>query len=387
MSVTLLTGVPGAGKSYHAVNQIVDLLKSDADFRILTNIEGLNLEDSRLITVNWSTEDFRYSQQVQYLDQHRGGNNELHVYYFIDEAQRFFPSQLKDQDILYFFEYHRHLGLDICVITQHNKKISYGVAALCDEEIRAVSQMVNPFPGRFFYKRLAGGEYFGKLSLKKKDEVFKAYRSFDAGAGKSKTSYKFPALVAGLLFLFVVAYFLGMKALSGIGGDEEQLEHIPIAQTETETVGEHSQVSLDERQQDAIDLEKYEVIPDMQGHRSKPVGVPIPDYYFADNDTLGFELAHHIKTVSVVDYLEQYPPTFHGYGYFHMVNDTFFLLDRNGQDFIFPDDKVMDVAYSQDRDFSSDREYNTRYVDLLDDLKFERFQDQVRQGNIQFYEN
>lgn len=50
MSIEILTGVPGAGKTYFAVSRIQKLLTRETRFLILHNIEGLYPSDNRCIS-------------------------------------------------------------------------------------------------------------------------------------------------------------------------------------------------------------------------------------------------------------------------------------------------------------------------------------------------
>lgn len=91
--ITLLTGIPRSGKSYYAVHNILEKLTSDKPFLILTNIEGLNVDDARLITQEFDATFFQNTRIAPYLRDLRdkyGLKPEDPIYLYIDEAQRYF---------------------------------------------------------------------------------------------------------------------------------------------------------------------------------------------------------------------------------------------------------------------------------------------------------
>ena len=220
MAIEILTGVPGAGKSYYAVYRIYQLLhRDDWTGLVLHNIEGLSVPDNRCILCTWDTSSFSVEKMSEYLNKLRLEYNlssEDVIHFYIDEAQRFFPPELKDSQVLYFFDYHRHFGVHITLITQHEKKLTYKITTLSDLEIRAVSSRINPF-GSFIYKLSSSGEHFGTERLSKKPEIFSLYQSFRAGTGKAKKS-RFRYLVLALVVSFPLLVVLFFRVFSASFG-------------------------------------------------------------------------------------------------------------------------------------------------------------------------
>ena len=75
--------------------------------------------DNRCLPVNWVSIDFNAQAMQERLKSLRSeyqlqDSDLIHIY--VDEAQRFFPPDLKDADILYFFDYHRHYRVTKLVI-------------------------------------------------------------------------------------------------------------------------------------------------------------------------------------------------------------------------------------------------------------------------------
>lgn len=122
MSLRLITGDPGARKSYFCVREIVEKeLKKGRP--VFTDINGLNIEG-----VGVAEEDWR---------KHPDGS--LVIY---DEAQR--QSRYKkgysnsNDDILNDLQIHRHRGFDIWFITQSPLFLNQWVTELCDEHFHLV---------------------------------------------------------------------------------------------------------------------------------------------------------------------------------------------------------------------------------------------------------
>ncbi len=122
MSLRLITGDPGARKSYFCVREIVEKeLKKGRP--IFTDINGLNIEG-----VGVAEEDWR---------KHPDGS--LVIY---DEAQR--QSRYKkgysnsNDDILNDLQIHRHRGFDIWFITQSPLFLNQWVTELCDEHFHLI---------------------------------------------------------------------------------------------------------------------------------------------------------------------------------------------------------------------------------------------------------
>jgi hypothetical protein len=128
MSITLVTGRPGAGKSYFAVKMLRDeFFKYDKEFdqfkpikhkengvvyTIISNIENLNLQHLPLdylvdLYAAGCVLDF-FTIEVQ---------DKLHqkfknIVYILDECQQYFRylTPKADEKVFFYFEKHRHYG-------------------------------------------------------------------------------------------------------------------------------------------------------------------------------------------------------------------------------------------------------------------------------------
>lgn len=198
--ITLLTGIPGSGKSYMAVHH-VSKLKDQS--KILHNIEGFKLGiplDKFSIDNNIKKTDvFRKSWHEK--------NDTLHGWtIIIDEAAELFPRHLKDTDIVSFFDYHRHYGIDIFLITQDVKKVSPDITCLAESHYRAASGASNPIPGFLLYQLMVGGEAVSRKFIRKKKEVFALY--------KSTNNHSSGTLSVGKIYLAVALIAFAVFAIS-----------------------------------------------------------------------------------------------------------------------------------------------------------------------------
>lgn len=169
--ITLLTGIPGSGKSYMAVDHVS---KMKDQSKVLHNIEGFKL--------GISLDQFSIDHKIQKIDVFRKSwhekNDLLHGWtIIIDEAAELFPKSLRDTDIIGFFDYHRHYGIDIFLITQDIKKVTADITCLAESHYRAASGASNPIPGVMIYQQIVGGESVARKYLKKRKEVFALYKS------------------------------------------------------------------------------------------------------------------------------------------------------------------------------------------------------------------
>lgn len=177
--ITLLTGIPGSGKSYMAVDHVS---RMNDQSKVLHNIEGFKL--------GVSLDQFSIDNKMSKIDVFRKSwhekNDLLHGWtIIIDEAAELFPKSLRDTDIIGFFDYHRHYGIDIFLITQDQKKVSPDITCLAESHYRAASGAANPFPGVLLYQQIVGGESVSRKWLRKRKEVFDLYKSTNNHSSKT----------------------------------------------------------------------------------------------------------------------------------------------------------------------------------------------------------
>ena len=213
--IRLITGLPGSGKSYFAVNEIIKLNYSfdkeffrfipKSDFTIFTNIENLKLSsiniDSYLRDKSLSIDDFfTVDFQRKLIDKYS------RVVYLLDESQKYFPKRYYNNDVFFFFQYHRHLGIDIYLITQDVSLLPSAITSLVEYEIRAVRSS-NRFMNIFRYHFISSGDIIGRKSLKADRLIFSLYTSaFSSSAISSNPRPLRKYVFAFVFFVFVVLF-------------------------------------------------------------------------------------------------------------------------------------------------------------------------------------
>ena len=247
--IRLITGLPGSGKTYFAVHEIVKLNYSfdkefyrftpKSDLVIFSNIEGLKLDcillDSYLKQRSLSIDDFfTVDYQAKVVEKYKK------VVYLIDEAQKYFPKKYYNNDVFFFFQYHRHLGIDLYLITQNSVLLPTAITSLVEYEIRAVRQ-TNRFKNVFRYRFVSAGEVIAKKTLRFDPLIASLYvSSFSSSPVKSNPApIKRYAFLFVFLFLFVlVAFKLFMSSFFPHRSDEptararesaKKLEHVPVS--------------------------------------------------------------------------------------------------------------------------------------------------------------
>lgn len=194
MSMILITGTPGSGKTLFAVNKILELQKQFPDRQIFADIEGLQIDG-----VERSPEDWRETPENSII--------------FYDEAQqherfRSGTSANKD-DIVQALQVHRHTGHDIYFITQSPRFLNAFVMDLIGEHYH----LHRPYGAKLasvYYWRGAQKQPNSEAAKERSEnnfqfvypkDVFKLYKSATAHHVK----FKIPTKIIGT---FVIA--LGM---------------------------------------------------------------------------------------------------------------------------------------------------------------------------------
>lgn len=145
MSIYIVEGKPGAGKSYHTlVNDILPALKAGRP--LYTNMAGLNTQlialalDVPRMDINISMIDKR-EDWIQLLDWKESDKEGATLkfpkasLFVIDEAQMIWNSREFKNTTKGFTDllaYHRHFGLDFCFLTQDAKLLDVNISRICE---------------------------------------------------------------------------------------------------------------------------------------------------------------------------------------------------------------------------------------------------------------
>jgi len=189
MAIFICEGKPGSGKSYFAVKYIADYCTTYDEFYekhfikdgylIVTNIKNLKIDHKnfdlwweklgkKVLTVSFWEEIIK-----------KGGYKK--VVLIIDEAQKYLYG-LKDKEVFFFFQYHRHLGIDIFLLTQTVKALPKEIVELTEFIYRALPQSrATPFWFIYHLIDIQTKEKLGVKKLKKDPKVFRLYTSQELG--------------------------------------------------------------------------------------------------------------------------------------------------------------------------------------------------------------
>jgi len=239
MAIHIIEGVPGAGKTYYAVQHLLaHYFSKDTDgnyqakgpVKIITNVDGFTLEHERLKDVIESSGGVKrfFSKDFQ------GRVFEKHgpVIYIIDEAQMIFDRKFYDREVFSWFEYHRHFGQTIYLITQAANKLPRDVTCLVETIIRALPRSRSITGLEFRYNLISGSHK--KLSVIKIDKkIFEFYKS--AGAGEvEKVKNPFMTRIAVVTCLALLFFYFGWKYVFDTWGRPHSTEaraSVPPAQS------------------------------------------------------------------------------------------------------------------------------------------------------------
>ncbi len=140
---------------------------------------------------------FRNKTQSVYLQSHLAGKK---IIYLIDEAQRYFPVGFKDRDACFFFEYHRHYGVEVFMATQHRNFLSRGIRDNIEVEYSSVRKSLTS--GKFYiYNVLYDGVKGGVQYLRNPRRYYSLYTSAFSHSEVKEKNYLFRILIFSSLGL------------------------------------------------------------------------------------------------------------------------------------------------------------------------------------------
>ena len=241
--INLITGVPGAGKTYLAVKFIYDELNSKSSNykHIYTNInlnfdrcnkikkdfvKPLNLDDF-LQRVSKDYELSELFKQNKLFDEDTGelitdydsyvrGKLRLfepyeHSLIILDECHLYFTSSTDDK-LLRFLSYHRHFDIDMYLITQNKSLINRKYLAFVENMYIGTNPSKRFFSKVFVYKLYASwkeykGNYVGKEKYKFDPKIASCYNSGSTKIRKSFTARLLLPFI--ILSILSVLFFLG----------------------------------------------------------------------------------------------------------------------------------------------------------------------------------
>lgn len=248
MAVVFITGTPGAGKSYYAVLRILEELKH-SDRLVITNIDGLDKQKVAFylgkedLSNLWTLDEF-LSAVYGLANLHYDGNyrnafltllnvdfwkrvilpyfyKELgykRFVFYLDEFQSIIDEDTDlHQSQKFFFDYHRHLGIDMYLITQSIQRMNKAIRNIAEVELRLVNLRMFGLSSVVLLKTLIGGVVVKKKLLKYDPRIFVLYKSALVEHLKGVRGRPPVMLFVGL-FLLLFALFQGFSYMSKTGG-------------------------------------------------------------------------------------------------------------------------------------------------------------------------
>ncbi len=236
MAIVFITGTPGAGKSYYAVKRIVEDLKKDTNL-VVSNIDGLDRAKlsfylGKEVNNLWTLDEF-LATALSFCNLHYDGNyrnafltvlnvdywkrfilpklfGELgyrKVLFYLDEFQSIIDEDTELTQLQkFFFDYHRHLGLDFYIITQSIQRMNKAIRNLVEIELRLINLRIFGISNMVVLKTIIGGVPVKKTIIKYDPKIFALYRSAlveHMKGVKGKPPVMLFVAIAGALFAIV----------------------------------------------------------------------------------------------------------------------------------------------------------------------------------------
>ncbi len=211
--ITLIEGNVGSGKTYFAVREVLGkyytfsenelkwLPREGVEFSLYSNVDGfLVAKDlNEVIAKAGGVSSFftvEYQAKFSRLNKH---------IYVIDEVQQpdFFHRKFYDPKVFYFFQYHRHFGIDIYMITQDISSLARELQCLPEYHIVAVRRSYS-FAKEFRYHYMVGNDIFRRKTYRTDLKVFSAFRSSTVDSSHQVESYSKKYFIYIGFFVFVV---------------------------------------------------------------------------------------------------------------------------------------------------------------------------------------
>lgn len=302
--IILYSGIPGSGKSYKMVHDLLDLKD---EYYVVHNIDGMKKDTFGEFGINWVeyceregmevTDFFSKEYQLEFTEAVEA-KYDRNCIVVIDEAHEWFDKNKKT--IKMWLSYHRHLNQEIWLVAHKSTNLPAVYRSFVEIEYRAKSSSLISIPGFFLYNRISGGERVGYKFVRIDKKVFQYYKSQNKGFKKPQKSLFIPMC---LLFCIAgVSYFLIMPHYMFKHGKKDEKK---IAESSgTETISEVQKVRNGYRFAGKVG-NKY-LVEDLETGRVLAVD-EIPKFLVmgANGSELNVYDVENKKTVLIHSYVEQ----------------------------------------------------------------------------------
>jgi len=271
----IIQGAPGSGKTFYAVNylkkftkydKLYETMNLDSDVLLVTNIDEVKVQHMKV-------DEFRGLDLIEpetcrnYMRTH----NYRRVVYIHDEAQRTFGG-IKDNREFFFFEYHRHLGMDVFLIVQTVSSLPRRLTEICEYVIDAKPRTLGVIGFSYDIKDPKTGGKLGTITLKKDQNVFRLYKSFDMKEIERPKKVVFRKLVIGaaiiVLSFGMISYLIKYTFNTQVKGESKKAIVLP-SKTKQKTP---EKVRKAKEEKKPPDSQYYVYIPGQDAKGARPNG-------------------------------------------------------------------------------------------------------------------
>ena len=237
--IVLITGTPGAGKTAHMVHMLVnDSMFKNSDGtprKIFTNIKGLNIPDMPTIDVSSIA-----SEQAESTDEKLSFHDiykwivkpENHgSVVIIDEVQDVWPARSNGSQVppnVAWLNTHRHLGVNIFVLTQNPKNIDVNLRGLVNKHLHVAKNKLG-MRTLLEWKYCANNpltqakDAFAKVhKLDKK--IFGYYKSAEVHTENKTKVSKWVFVLPVVLLIMPVALYFSYSLLKNMASKDKVVE-------------------------------------------------------------------------------------------------------------------------------------------------------------------
>lgn len=237
--IVLITGTPGAGKTAHMVHMLVnDSMFKNSDGtprKIFTNIKGLDIPDMPTIDVSSIA-----SEQAESTDEKLSFHDiykwivkpENHgSVVIIDEVQDVWPARSNGSQVppnVAWLNTHRHLGVDIFVLTQNPKNIDVNLRGLVNKHLHVAKNKLG-MRTLLEWKYCANNpltqakDAFAKVhKLDKK--IFGYYKSAEVHTENKTKVSKWVFVLPVVLLIMPVALYFSYSLLKNMASKDKVVE-------------------------------------------------------------------------------------------------------------------------------------------------------------------
>ncbi|ULJ60120.1 zonular occludens toxin family protein [Wielerella bovis] len=227
--IVLITGTPGAGKTAHMVHMMLNdpIFKNEnGELRkVFTNINGLELPH---IHVSSKKEELAQSteEQLSFHDCYEWIKKpeNLGSIIIIDEAQDVYPTRSNGSQVppnVSWLNTHRHLGVDIFVLTQNPKYLDINLRGLVNKHLHVARNKLG-MRTLLEWKYCANNplvqakDAFAQIH-KLDDKVFDLYKSAEIHTENKNKVSKVVFILPLALILMPIMFYMSYKNLKNIG--------------------------------------------------------------------------------------------------------------------------------------------------------------------------